>query len=233
MQIFVEYPYLLGSLILLLIAILLFVFLPRHRELLAYAFLFSIPSGLLSYLFVPAYWNPRFTFHYLSSPEDLMFSASTGTIACAIAFVSFGAQRTMRLDVRKALRRIAATLIAMLLTLEILLHSIFDATDVMRVVLATMALVGVYVLSRHRELLRLSVISATGFLLFYGVWLGSLKLTIWPHLLEAWNPAAQLPFLILGLPAFELAWAFLFGAVWPVFFVWCCEPVSEPVKDTR
>jgi hypothetical protein len=231
MQIFVEYPYLLGSLSLLLIALLLFTLLPRHRAVLAHAFVFSIPSGLLSYLFVPAYWNPRFTFHYLSSPEDLLFSASTGTIACAFAFVPFGARWTMRLDVRKAFRRISVTLITMLLTIEILLHSIFDATDVMWVVLPTMVLVGSYVLARHRELWKISVVSATGFLLFYGVWLVSLKLTIWPHLLEAWNPAAQLPFLILGLPAFELVWAFTFGAVWPIFFVWCCEPVSEPVKS--
>ena len=40
---------------------------------------------------------------------------------------------------------------------------------------------------------------------------------LWPGFITQWNPEGIWGAVVLGLPRGEIAWAFAFGAFWPVF----------------
>jgi len=58
-------------------------------------------------------------------------------------------------------------------------------------------------------------------------------LASWPEAIGYWVPEAELPFRILGVPAYEVLWAAGYGAVWPLLVFFACdvrftEPASSP-----
>ena len=46
---------------------------------------------------------------------------------------------------------------------------------------------------------------------------------IWPETKSYWTPGAQLPFEVLGVPAWEVIWAAAFGFAWPLVLAFALD----------
>lgn len=210
--------YLVYSLCMLLVAALMFMAL-RHdhwRSFLAGAIIIT-PAATFSHYCIPAYWDPELTFHYIVSPEDMIWSLASATITWALAITLF----RKRLTPPHALRR---TLLRMFIAYMIagpayhLLNWLFfgDPEQVMTVMVIHMLATGIGIAIYRRSLLPLAIAGSIGGLIFHI--LDMLVLfALAPEFREAWNPRAKLTYDILGLPAWEIVWAAAFGFTWPLF----------------
>ena len=89
----IEYPYLFGSLILLIVWLLIY----AYRKDLRHQMLWFSPAvaifGIISeHWFLVDYWNPPVIFHFpfnLGSPEDLIFGFAVGGIVCSLYEIVF------------------------------------------------------------------------------------------------------------------------------------------------
>ena len=81
LQFFSTYQYLSLALLMCLLAGGCLLLLPLQRRLLLLGGALCLPFALVSYDYIPEYWNPRLTFHYITSPEDMLFSFSSGVTA--------------------------------------------------------------------------------------------------------------------------------------------------------
>ena len=77
---FSAYPYLLSSMALFCVAGGLLALSPRCRNRALLSGLMSMPTSLMSFVFVPEYWQPTRLFGSELGVEDLLFSFATGVV---------------------------------------------------------------------------------------------------------------------------------------------------------
>ncbi|MGA2572088.1 MAG: hypothetical protein ABSF23_16390 [Terracidiphilus sp.] len=82
-----------------------------------------------------------------------------------------------------------------------------------------------YQLLDRRSLWRLSLAGLAGFVPFYFVVI-RVQFALWPNYISYWNKGGW-GTLVFGVPAGDLAWAALFGAVWPVAIAWALDVKFE------
>lgn len=195
------------------------------------AFLLCAPFGLFSFEFIPKYWNPQVVWWFgPASIEDMFFSASTGAIGW------FAAAWPLRARLRHTLLENADGGARQLIWSRVLLRFVIGAapgtavayaiglgiagTEVMTATLWGIGAGGAVLLWLGRRLWRLAVHGALAFGLGYSLFV-KLVFTLWPDFMQAWGIAHQPHVWVWGVPLYEGLWAMAFGAVWPLFVVWC------------
>jgi len=208
------YPYLLVSLALCAAALLLVLVSGEHRRLLVTCGALAAPLALFSWQFIPEYWNPRVLVRCVTTVEDVLFSASMGVIAMALALAPF--RRRVRANITAAvvLRRCALCLGLVLGLHSLLLYAVFGPARVMHSLMVAVGFFAVVLTIVRRETIP---VAAVGFLVFPTFYFAVVKLCFlaFPASVQYWVPLAQLPFQVGGIPAFELVWAAAWGATWP------------------
>lgn len=204
------YPYLLGSLALLVLASLALWARPEHRRGMVWSGLVSTPCALLAVVFVPHYWEPQQVFWFVAGPEDLIFSFANGVVVWGmvadgdleITRVPPWSRTTWRLVLLLAVFSLQWLALDRL-GLRLMDGACLSATTILA-----------FLMLRQPDLWRAAVRGSVLFLTYYVLWLIALD-RLAPGFLAQWKHE-RLSGLRLGpIPAEELLWALLFGAVWP------------------
>jgi hypothetical protein len=203
----------------------------QGRRALWLAALLCLPYALLSFEYIPRYWNPRLLGWFgFASIEDLLFSSATGLLGWFAAAWPLRARLhhafmeqpdgvPVALDWRSLFRRYLP-LSAAGIGLGYAIRYGIPGTPVMTSTLCGMAASGVFLLWRQPRLWPLAGNGALAFALGYAM-LVKLMFTVWPGFMDAWGIAEQPHVWLWGIPLYELLWAAGFGAVWPLTVAWC------------
>ena len=215
--IFAQYPYLWTSLVLLAVAAALLAAERRHRRSLWFAGSAGMLFGLFSFEFIPWYWDPAVTMHFIASPEDLLFSFATGTIAWWLALKMTGGKLELELGLAGCIRRgilfaLPGVAIAYSLGLTVMNHRPIETT------LIGVGVMGLVFAWLKRGFILPICCSALLFGLFYLVLL-KLALLAFPDFINAWHPQIQPGYTVFGVPPFELYWALGYGLVFPLYLL--------------
>lgn len=222
MTVLANYPYLTASAVLCLIAAVVVALARRQRKLLLLSGALALPTALFSWQFIPEYWNPRVLFHHVTTLEDLLFSASMGVIATALALAPFRHEVVLRLQPRTLLRR---SLICSLLVSGghlLLLRTVFEPDQVMVSALTVVSLFVVWLATWRPDTIPVVASGLLSVPLFHFAVL-KLYFAFYPETVRDWTSTAQLPFELAGTPALELLWAIAFGASWPALIWYACD----------
>jgi hypothetical protein len=221
MQFTQAYPYMATSLVMLGCAALLLISRPATRGAALLSGLLSMPFALFSFEFVGVYWHPRTVAYWrATSPEDLLFSFSTGVIVWSLATWLGSPIPILAIDTKRLVQRYLA-----LSALGIgtgYFFKFFHPIGVMNSAMVGIGLVGLVVAASRRDAWRLALGGLVGFGAFY-IGLGALISVLWPSFVGQWQSGEMLRFSVLGLPGYELVWALAYGAVWPLFMAYCFD----------
>ena len=212
-EILSTYPYLLFSLLLLAIALGLLALLPQGRARAICCGLMSAPGSLLSFAFVPEYWQAARVGGAELGAEDLLFSFATGVIGWVIAERLVGGGVSFEPLRWSGLRRYA---VCVGLFLSVFLLGGWAAR--MRPMDATLVgavAVAAWLLAPCRRLWRWALTAGLVFTLFYGSILKMLLLAA-PEVLGDWTLGNLWGWSILGMPAEEIVWAAAYGVLLPL-----------------
>lgn len=223
------YPYLAVSVALCGIAMILAFASGEHRRMVLTSGALAAPLALFSWQFIPEYWNPRVLGRYVTTVEDVLFSASVGVIVMALALAPF--RRRVGPKATLLVRRYALCISLVVGLHTFLLYAVFDPSRVMYSAVAAVGVFAVWIWGSRRETLPISAVGFLTFPVFYFA-VVKLYLLVFPSSAGDWVKMAQLPFDIGGVPAFELVWAAAWGATWPpfmwfVFDVKAKRPLAE------
>lgn len=212
-----QYPYLWTSLGLLGLALCCLYWLPRQRKVMLFAGGAGLLFGFFSFEFIPHYWDPQVVWHFITSPEDLVFSFATGVLAWALATWQFNGQLSVEFDLKQAALRavlyaLPGVVIAYSFGLTIMNHMPMETTFI------GAGVVGPVFFYLQRKLWRVAAIGGLAFTLLYFAVLKT-SFAVFPHFYSAWTPSAQLPFEFAGIPAYEILWALAYGAVFPLYLL--------------
>ncbi|MCB1217232.1 hypothetical protein KDL44_07555 [bacterium] len=213
------HPYLGMCLIMLLLAAVSVLTSRRNGRLLLFAGVLCIPYGLFSFEYIPQYWNPRLSFHFITSPEDLLFSFAGGVLATRMLLFFQAGTYTVCTDQALVWRRyIIYSLIGIAIGYGVRFG--VPGTPVMISTLAGVAATGILLSWKRRRFIAGSMLGSLGFTLIYAL-LIRLSFWLWPHFSQAWERAEVHSSWVYGVPLFELCWALGFGLVWPLMAIHC------------
>ena len=219
LQSLASYPYLGMCLIMLLLAVSAVMTARRNARLLLYSGLLCIPYGLFSFEYIPDYWNPRLTYHFIASPEDLLFSFCGGVLATRmLLFFQYG---TYRISTERVLiwrRYLLYSAIGIAIGYGVRFG--LPGTEVMVSTLVGVVVVGLILSFKRRRFVAAAFCTSLAFMLVYGL-LIRLSFLLWPRFSMAWEKAEFHSGWLLGVPLFELLWALGFGFVWPLMAIHC------------
>ncbi len=213
------YPYLGMCLIMLLLAAAAVLTARRNARLLLFAGLLCIPYGLFSFEYIPKYWNPQLTFHFIASPEDLLFSFAGGILATRMLLLFHDGTYTVTKQ-RGLVWRRYLTYSALGIAIGYGVRYGFPGTEVMASTLWGVGLTGIILAWKRRTFIAGVLCGGLAFSVVYGL-LILLSFRIWPHFRHAWENVEFHSGWLLGVPVFELYWALGFGIVWPLMAIHC------------
>ena len=209
----IEYPYLTMVLVLAAIFMAAFMACPRtQRKPMMLSGLLSCPFSLFSFLFDPEYWHPLRIIDFPFSPEDILFSFTTGGL---VWFLSVSLLRTdiiLNIHIRIVLKRYLLTVLH-----GSIVYAVFWLADigVMNAALIGIASVLGHTLWLRRDLWSISGIGMIGFAVFYAAFT-KVTFLAFPVFHQQWNVGTMWSTLLWGVPLGELAWAAMFGSTWPL-----------------
>lgn len=211
------YPYLWWSLSSLTLALLILLRDPHQRRYCLVSGLLSAPYGFASLVYVPEYWNPiRIITFWKTGPEDLIFSFANGVVAWKIAALLTSGRLVSSIDLRHILfgygvisgLGFGLTAACWSLGVGIMASTMIACGPITLVLLVV-----------RRNLWLLSLAGGVGFSLYYFPTL-LLIFRIWPSFLDQWNSRNLWGASLVGIPADEMVWAFVYGLVWPLWMGW-------------
>jgi len=206
-----EYPYLLASVMMLLVFGLGFALVPDHRRSLFVSASLSAPFAFSSVLFVPEYWNPHRVAYFLAGPEDLVFSFAGGGLIWLLAIHLVSPRPRVSLCARRVACRYLAFTVGFFSLVLILV--IIIGVGVMVAVVASGALLFVVLLALRPDLGRLAVRVGICYCVGYTTFFAGLFL-IWPTFLAQWNWDNLTGLTVLSVPVEESVWALVFATCW-------------------
>jgi hypothetical protein len=209
--------YLVYSLCMLLVGALFFMALRRDhwRSFLAGAIIIT-PAATFSHYCIPAYWEPELTFHFITSPEDLIRALASATIVWTLAITLFRKRLTSPHPLRRTLLWIfIAYLIAGPAFLGLKRLFFGEPEQVMAVMFIQMAATGIGIAIFRPSLLPLAITGSIGGLIFHLIDMITV-FAVAPEFRDAWNARGQLTYDVLGIPAWEIVWGAGFGFTWPL-----------------
>lgn len=172
----------------------------------------SIPSAVMSLIFIPAYWNPKLVLPFVPAVEDFLFSLSAGGIVWVVAIwpmrdrLVFPPRVTFRFK-RYVLWWIPGVMI-FAITYSVLKLPPMFAT------LIPMVILMVLVCAADRRFWPLAISGAVAFGVLYATWLLAIRL-FFPALFMAWTSHNLCGVRIAGIPVEEFLWSAAYGGVWP------------------
>lgn len=238
MSLFFRYPYLALSLLLTAQAALALLLAPRTRRRALLSGFLATPSSLLSFAFVPDYWQPARVATLVVGPEDLLFSFSTGVLVWVLAERLAGRELPCwRFSLDRAGPVILRHLVWSTLFLAVFLLSWAGGAQPMDATLLAAAVILPFVASRTRHAWRPALAAGGGFTLLYAVTFLAV-LSAWPHLIHQWNHGSLWGWSLLSIPGEELAWAASFGALWPLTLAYAFDtrpprPMLSQSQETQ
>lgn len=224
-----HHPYLVESVVLLLLALGLLFTLPRPLWSLGLlGGILSTPFALLSSLHVPDFWQPEFIGCKLINPEDVIWCAAAGLNIWIIALWPRRHNLEWRWRWPQSLLRYLLVGIAGLLLHWPVLQLLRGPAGAMPATLFALLITGAAVALRLGPSER-SFIGWPSLIYAAYHWLDVRAFFyFWPHTRDYWNPVAQLPFTVFGTPAYEILWALCFGLAWPALMVFVCHVRLTP-----
>jgi hypothetical protein len=234
MQYFVDHPYLTLSLLGLVLVLAIMYRLPRRRRGILIGGLLGAPFGMLSFEFVPDYWDPAFAFpvhfggSFAFSLDDLLFSFVTGALAWFFATGASNGALELRADARRILLRFLALGVPGVTLARLLKITVLPELPMIATMISIAVMTGVYI-----RLKPWALAPAAGacwrFVAAYAVFIAAM-IALFPGSLAYWDTPHHPSFSLLGLPLWELAWAAAYGLVFPLFqlAVVDAEPVPAP-----
>lgn len=186
----------------------------RHRDF-ARAAVFGgvacLPCSLLAATHFGAYWRPLLLGGLRFGIEDLAFAYSAGAAAwMAAAFCKRERCVVGDPSFRAAVRRMLPWGLALAADVALWLVGV----DRMTATLISSAALLAFLLARRISLWSLALVGVAAFTPFYIVVVKA-QFALWPNYASYWT-AGGWGKLVLGIPRGELAWAAMFGALWPV-----------------
>ncbi len=207
------YPYLFATVLGLVICLAAAVALrPQWTLILGGGLLNTTCFHLLVY-FEDVYWSPVRLFDWPVGIEDVLCSFHVGALALIPMAVILRESLSWEHEIARPVRRYllaGVPLPALFLVLMPL------GLGPMGSLIATNLLATGGLLLARARLWPLCICGLAGFPLLYWLIVRTYFL-LWPGFITQWNPEGIWGAVVLGLPRGEIAWAFAFGAFWPVF----------------
>ncbi len=223
---FKSYPYFNLSILLLFMVFIIFLFSSRNRSYILFSGILSVPFAFSSLLFIPEYWDPVRIMGTVISIEDVIFSFSTGCMACWITTLLKKKKITFDFAPILILKRyLIISHFCFLLT--IVLNS--AGMGIMTAIIIVISLLGLVFLYFFWDFRTLILTGAVLFSLLYGAVL-FIAASLFPRFSMQWSQMNLTEIQLFGFPVEEILWAFTFGAVWPVFVMYV---TGMKLKDNR
>lgn len=213
------YPYMGMCLIMLLMAAACVLTARRNARLLLLSGLLCAPYGLFSFEYIPLYWDPVVTYHFITSPEDILFSFAAGVIATRLLIFYQDGAYEVTSQTRLIWRRYLLYS-AIGVGIGYAIRFGMPGTPVMVSTLAGVVVTGSMLSYKRSRFLAGSLCAGLSFALVYAL-LVKLSFVIWPHFRIAWEKAEFHSGWLAGVPLFEIYWALGFGMVWPLMAIHC------------
>ncbi len=215
MSILESQPYLVNSLILLLICAVGVVMLQSHRRLIILSSLLSIPFCFYEFVFIPEYWTPH-QGNQLLGLADFVFSFATGGITWILVLFSLKQEVTYSWKPRLFCRRyLGGSISGVIFSLCLWYMGLNIMIAVVLIIIA-----GLIVLAlRFPRLQKLSLYGALSFGIFYFVILKLMFLSSSVFPLH-WNHNNLSGLFLWGVPLEEILWALGFGSIWLRFMAY-------------
>jgi len=223
------YPYFGWSISLFLISLLLIYLFPRQRRFMILSGIFSVPFALFSVVFIPEYWNPEKIGGLIIGIEDILFSYATGCIVWIIASLISKLNFNFNFRLSSVLKRyFLVTCSGIFLGLLLWTSNMY----IMTATIIVITIVGVVLLVYYKKLWFFLLSGALGFTIFYMVSI-YLILSFWPRFIFQWSSGCLSGIVVFEIPLEEIIWAFVFGAVWPIFFVFIADLKRIELKKAK
>ncbi|MCP4900306.1 MAG: hypothetical protein GY906_25335 [bacterium] len=223
-----QYTYLIWSLLLFGVFLLLFWVTPHKRQAMLVASLYSTPYAVASLMFVPEYWTPVRLGNLAIGVEDLVFSFANGGVVWWMASRSSEHQIHVEFKLRQSLWRywkcsnigifVAGTLWVL-------------GVRVMPAFWLSMALLFGFFLLKHPWYWRLSIAGALGFTGIYAA-LTSAVFHLNPGFALQWTAENLSGHALWDIPIEEFAWAFGYGAVFPMLVAYTLQAKLRKSQPT-
>jgi hypothetical protein len=201
---------------------------PSQRRPILTSSLFAVPQAAFALLYVPQYWNPRYIVNLLIGLENFVFCFLAGGLAWMAAVWAFHRRISFSYRIPLILKRFSLCSL-----IGILMGALFYFIGFRgyAVSLLIMLIWGLILLIWRKNYSKLMVCGALTFTILFVFIFKSVEI-VWPNLLSLWN-LKNLCGLGLGhIPLEEIAWAFFYGAVWPITVAWLLDARLEAKKPS-
>lgn len=204
--------YLLGSLFLLLIWLLIFVFQKKLRREMLIASLLVTPFALSEVFFVPGYWTPDTLGNPKLSIEDFIFTFAVGGIIAAIYELFMkGKVKHQRLCNCFNGGFFPGLILGIGVITIFLAYAIFKINFMYAVYVGIIVNIILIAVTRP-DLIKKVIYSGLLFGLFYFLFFSAFAFFI-PNFIKHWNLNNLSGLILLGVPIEEIIWAFGVGAL--------------------
>lgn len=217
-----KYVWLIWSSAFLIPWLVLFLGSRRHRRVMIWASVSTMPFGLTEPLFVPRYWNPPSLFDLAQRTgfdlESLIFCFAIGGVGTVLYSVL--ARQDFRPIAKEERQKSChryhrAALIVPILTFPVL--SMLPWNPIYPAITA-MALGGAATVACRHDLKSATLIGGTLFAGYYATFMLLLEWSAPGYIERVWNLRALSGFMISGIPIEELLFGFAFGTYWSGIF---------------
>jgi len=208
------HPYLVWSLVLLGSCLTGFFFFSRERKNIFISAVLSSPAACTAVLFIPEYWRPARITPLSVGIEDLIFSFATGGIVWIIIGFTAGRNFTCNIVLTTVIKRYLI-LVALGMTLMLILYRSTNLGVMFEAMIGITITGFILLLIQRFKSWRLAAAGSILFTLYY-FFVTGLILYLFPNMGCYWNKEILLGISFFNVPVEEIAWAFGFGAVWPL-----------------
>jgi len=228
-----EFPYLTQSSAMFLLAVSLGLWFRRQAALFTLCAALALANMPLISLHEPAFWRPKLIFNWRGfSPEGALWLVATAVTTWIMAAWWWADRLTWDLRWKPLARRLFVVLAITAATGAACLRIWPAPADIMLANLVAVGTSGVVLSLLAPQGLRFAVFGASGYLVYHtldtAVFTG-----LWPSTRAYWNPAAQLSWQLGSVPGYEVVFAMVFGAVWPLTIAYLADLKIVASPDIR
>ena len=228
-----EFPYLTQSSAMFLLAVSLGLWFRRQAALFTLCAALALANMPLISLHEPAFWRPKLIFNWRGfSPEGALWLVATAVTTWIMAAWWWADRLTWDLRWKPLARRLFVVLAITAATGAACLRIWPAPADIMLANLVAVGTSGVVLSLLAPQGLRFAVFGASGYLVYHT--LDTAMFTgLWPSTRAYWNPAAQLSWQLGSVPGYEVVFAMVFGAVWPLTIAYLADLKIVASPDIR
>jgi hypothetical protein len=226
-----EYAYLIGSLIMGIPWLVIFVWRKDLRPEMMFGGMLALPFALVEVFFVPRYWNPPSVFGLMFKHgfgiEDFIFLFFVGGIGAVVYEAGFRIRtRKLRGD-----HRLHLTPYFAVIALFVFAESVFPETP-MTNLCAALFVGTLLIVMRRRDLIPQILITATLFTAFYFIFY-QIFFILYPGYIEKYFAIRNLSGIsVYNIPLEELLWGFFGSAFWSTLYEYAKGYKTEYVGAT-